>query len=83
MTDKWISRAVPKKNKGKFTDKAEKAGKSVREYAKEKINSDNPTLRGEAQFAMRAQKGFKEGGHVMMNDNGSLGHSCMKKGGVC
>lgn len=115
MTDKWISRAVPKKNKGKFTAKAEAAGKSVQSYAKEKAHSKDPTLRGEAQFAMRAKKGFKSGGHVekevkelkkelkvheelparvahkglktgghvMMNEGSSLGHNCMKKGGMC
>lgn len=109
--DKWIAKAVPEKNKGKFTAKAKAAGESVQDYAKEKIHSKNPTLRGEAQFAMRAKKGFKEGGkvkkdidlkihqelppkethkgfktggHVMMNAGGSShGHKCMKKGGMC
>jgi hypothetical protein len=64
MAKNWISKAVPKKNRGKFTAKATAAGKTVQEYAKEKAHSSNPTLRGEAQFAMRAKKGFKEGGKV-------------------
>lgn len=82
--DKWIQKAVPEKNKGKFTEKAEAAGKSVQEFAKEKSHSKDPTLRGEANFAMRAKKGFRGGGHVQMNNGGSsLGHRCMKTGGMC
>jgi hypothetical protein len=63
MSD-WIKKAVPKSHKGKFTAKAKAAGKTVQEFAKEKVHSKDPTLRGEAQFAMRAKKGFKSGGKV-------------------
>jgi len=82
--DKWISKAVPEKNKGKFTAKAKAAGESVQEFAKKKSHSKDPTLRGEANFALRSKKGFKGGGHIMMNAGGeSHGHACMKKGGMC
>ncbi len=50
MAKKWIKGAVKPENKGKFTAKAEAAGKSVAEYAAEK--SDAPgTLGKEARLA--------------------------------
>lgn len=53
--DKWMQDAVPKKNKGLFTKKAKKAGKTVAEYAKEKKNSPGK-LGKEARFAATATK---------------------------
>lgn len=46
----WVKKAVPKENRGKFREKAERAGKSTAEYAAEK--SDAPgTLGKEARLA--------------------------------
>lgn len=48
---KWIQAAVPKSHEGKFTAKAEVAGKGVQEYAREKAGAGG-TLGHEAQFAL-------------------------------
>jgi hypothetical protein len=53
MTDKpkkWMQKAVKPANKGKFTAKAEAAGKSVPEYAAEKADAPG-ALGKEARLA--------------------------------
>lgn len=47
---KWIKSAVKPENKGKFTEKAEAAGKTVAEYASEKASAPG-TLGKEARLA--------------------------------
>lgn len=49
---KWIQKAVPESRKGVFTAKANRAGKSVHEYAEEKKKAPQP-LGGEARLALR------------------------------
>lgn len=39
MAEHWIAKAIPKKNKGLFKEKAKKAGKTTMEYAEEKKNA--------------------------------------------
>ncbi len=51
---KWMASAVPKANKGKFTAKAARAGKSVHEFA-EKEKHAGGTLGHEANFALNAE----------------------------
>lgn len=46
----WIKKAIPEENKGKFREKAEEAGKSTKEFAKEHENSSG-TLGKEARLA--------------------------------
>ncbi len=47
---KWIPKAVPKSHEGKFTAKAERAGKSVHEYAEEEKHAPG-ALGKEARLA--------------------------------
>lgn len=47
---KWAQKAVPKANKGKFTAKADAAGKSVAAFAAEKASAPG-TLGKEARLA--------------------------------
>lgn len=51
----WMQAAVPKKNKGLFTRKAKRAGKTVGAYAREKAHAKG-TLGKEARFALLARK---------------------------
>lgn len=53
--DKWMQKAVPEKNKGKFTRKAEKAGMSVHEYAEREKHAGG-TLGREANLALTFEK---------------------------
>lgn len=46
----WVKQAVPKANRGKFREKAEKAGKSTAAFAKEHEDSKG-TLGKEARLA--------------------------------
>ena len=46
----WVKKAVPKENRGKFREKAERAGVSTAEYAKEKKDAPG-TLGKEARLA--------------------------------
>lgn len=58
MADKpkrWMQKAVPKANKGKFTAKADAAGKSVPEFAAEKADASG-TLGKEARLAQTFEK---------------------------
>ena len=52
---KWMQRAVKPENKGKFTAKAEAAGKSVPEFAAEKKDAPG-TLGKEARLAQTFEK---------------------------
>lgn len=49
---------IKKKNKGKFTASAKKAGKSVQAHAKDVVNDPNATKlqKKRAQFAINAKK---------------------------
>lgn len=49
---------IKKKNRGKFTASAKKAGKSVQEYAKDIMNNQNatPLQRKRANFAIQAKR---------------------------
>jgi hypothetical protein len=52
---KWIQKAVPESHKGIFTAKAERAGKGVQEYAREK--QDAPGALGkQARLALTFAK---------------------------
>jgi hypothetical protein len=46
----WVTRAVPKENRGKFREKAERAGKTTKEFAAEKADAPG-TLGKEARLA--------------------------------
>lgn len=50
MMHKWMKEAVPASHKGKFSEKAKRAGKSTAEYAKEKEDALG-TLGKEARLA--------------------------------
>ena len=50
MAKKWIAKAVPKSHEGAFAKKAEAAGKSVSEYAREKADASG-TLGKQARLA--------------------------------
>ena len=52
---KWIKKAVAPENKGKFKAKAEAAGKSTAEFAKEKAGAAG-TLGKEARLAQTFSK---------------------------
>lgn len=57
--DKWIQKAVPKSHEGKFTAKAEKAGKSVQGFASQVLSHPgdfSEKTRKQAQFAKTMQK---------------------------
>lgn len=47
---RWIQKAVPDSHKGKFREKAERAGKTTREFAKEHAG-DSGTIGKEARLA--------------------------------
>jgi hypothetical protein len=49
---------IKKKNRGKFTESAKRAGKSVQEYAKSVLNNPNATTlqKRRANFARNAKK---------------------------
>lgn len=51
---KWMQKAVPKANKGKFTAKADAAGKSVHAFAEQERHAGG-TLGHEANFALNAE----------------------------
>ncbi len=46
----WVKKAVPKENRGKFREKAERAGMSTAEYAKKEEHAPG-TLGKEARLA--------------------------------
>ena len=50
MAENWMKDAVPESHKGKFTEKAHAAGKSVAAFAKEKAGASG-TLGKEARLA--------------------------------
>jgi hypothetical protein len=51
----WIKKAVKPSHKGLFGEKAERAGKTTKEYAKEKAHAPG-VLGKEARFAETAMK---------------------------
>lgn len=53
---------IKKKNRGKFTASAKKAGKSIQEYAKDIMNNQNatPLQRRRANFAIQAKRWHKK-----------------------
>ena len=65
--NKWIKAAVKPENKGKFTEKAEAAGKSVAEFAKEKSGAPGKLGR-EARLA----KTFESMKHKAKNPRNKL-----------
>lgn len=54
---KWIQKAVPESHRGLATAAAKRAGESLPEWAHEHAHSANPTIRGRANFALRAEHG--------------------------
>lgn len=69
----WMKKAVPESHHGKFTEKAERAGKGVQEYAHEKADAPG-ALGKEARiaetFAKEAhKKGSKEHRRAAMYDH--------------
>ena len=65
----WMADAVKPENKGKFSAKAAKAGKSTAEYASEKASAPG-TLGKEARLAQTFEKfGKAKGGTVKSNDS--------------
>lgn len=59
----WMASAVKPSHKGKFTAKAEAAGKSVHEYAEEKKHAGG-TLGKEASLALTFEKEKKRKSHA-------------------
>jgi hypothetical protein len=49
---------IKKKNRGKFTESAKRAGKSVQEHARDVVNDPNATTlqKRRAQFALNSKK---------------------------
>jgi hypothetical protein len=59
---------IKKKNRGKFTESAKRAGKSVQEYARDVLNNPNATTlqKRRANFARNAKKWkHQEGGIIL------------------
>ena len=59
MSKKWIKSAINPENKGKFSEKAARAGETTRQYAEEKQNAPG-TLGKEARLA-KTLMGMKKG----------------------
>lgn len=64
----WIKGAVKPENKGKFTAKAEAAGKSVSEYAAEKKDAPG-TLGKEARLSQNFEHMAKKKKHSPLHDH--------------
>ena len=65
---------IKEENKGKFTESAKRAGKSVQEHATDVLNNPNATRlqKRRAQFAKNAKKWKHEDGGVLQAKYGSL-----------
>lgn len=63
---------IKKKNKGKFTESAKRAGKSVQEHADDVLNDPNATRmqKRRAQFAKNAKKWKHEEGGILLEQTG-------------
>jgi hypothetical protein len=59
---------IKKKNRGKFTESAKRAGKSVQEHARDVVNDPNATTlqKRRAQFALNAKKFKHQYGGIML-----------------
>lgn len=64
--DKWMQTAVKPSHKGKFSAKAQAAGKSTHEYAEEEKNAGG-TLGKEANLALTFEKHRPHKGSVKLN----------------
>lgn len=72
---------IKEKNKGKFTESAKRAGKSVQEHADDVLNDPNATRlqKRRAQFAKNAKKFHHEDGGVLFAQTGaSVGSNYVK-----
>ena len=63
---------IKEKNKGKFTESAKRAGKSVQEHATDVLNDPNATRlqKRRAQFAKNAKKWKHENGGILFEQTG-------------
>ena len=63
---------IKKKNRGKFTASAKRAGKSVQEYAKSVLNDPNatPLQRKRANFARNSKKWKHQEGGILQTATG-------------
>lgn len=63
---------IKKKNKGKFTESAKRAGKSVQEHADDVLDDPNATRmqKRRAQFAKNAKKWKHEEGGILLEQTG-------------
>lgn len=59
---------IKKKNRGKFTESAKRAGKSVQEHARDVVNDPNATTlqKRRAQFALNAKKFKHQYGGIIL-----------------